>query len=351
MMRATRRFILVGLSLGFVALVAISTAGSVNFLFFSILFSSAFAMIAIQRIFPSGGLFPITFASLAAVYATIFGLFEEALFYSLSKGTLGIGFALPILFFIAGCWWRRELIRTEVADWAMAPHIGAMHALLWQLPVWAIGLSLYIVFGIEESSVNTDATFLIAMAAIGVIVFAVAHEVATFLIDIGLLLEEFVTRMTRLLVPAFAFLCFYAILVIVFAAIYNLVSHGAEAHQFRIGTEFRPLSFFEALYFSVVTLATVGYGDIVPASNLVRALVAVEVIFGILLILFGVSELIEYANERDHITRRMQKHAHRMTGKDETRRRHHAKWRNWSARKLLRNAMPGIGSKQDRDYH
>ena len=57
-------------------------------------------------------------------------------------------------------------------------------------------------------------------------------------------------------------------------------------------------TFFESLYFSVTTLATVGYGDIVPLSNLVRMLAAFEVIVGVLLILFGVSELLEYARHR-----------------------------------------------------
>jgi voltage-gated potassium channel len=329
-MRRTRKLFLVGLALTFVALVGISTAGGPNFLFFSILFSAAIAMVVIQEIFPRSGLFPITFASLAAVYATIFGLFEEAFFFSLGKVTLGIGFAAPIFLFIAGCWWRRDAIRKEVADWAIATEQGAVHALLWQLPVWLVGLGVYILFGIQESSVNTDATFLAAMGVIGVIVFVVAHDVAAFLIDIGILLEEFVTRMGRLIVPAVAFTCFYAILVIVFAAIYSIVSHSSDIHHFRIGMEYRPLSYFEALYFSVVTLATVGYGDIVPASNVVRALVAVEVIIGILLILFGVSELLEYAHERDRITRRMHARAKRMASKgDATHNKQPGGWKTW----------------------
>jgi voltage-gated potassium channel len=330
MMRTTRKLFLVALSLAFVALVGISTAGSANFLFFSILFSAAIAMIAIQEIFPRSGLFPITFASLTAVYATIFGLFEEAIFYSLGKVTLGIGFATPILLFIAGCWLRRDAIRKEVADWAMATEQGAAHALFWLLPVWLVGFGVYILFGIRETSVNTDATFLAAMAVIGAIVFAVAHDVAAFLIDIGILLEEFVTRMSRLIVPASAFLSFYAILVIVFAAIYGIVSHSSDIHHFRIGTEYRVLTYFEALYFSVVTLATVGYGDIVPASNLVRALVAVEVLIGVLLILFGVSELLEYAHERERINRRMHARAKRMSAKGEApHRKLSGGWKLW----------------------
>jgi voltage-gated potassium channel len=51
------------------------------------------------------------------------------------------------------------------------------------------------------------------------------------------------------------------------------------------------LSFSEAMYFSVITLATVGYGDITPAAPLVRALAMLEVVAGLLLLLFGFAEI------------------------------------------------------------
>jgi voltage-gated potassium channel len=51
------------------------------------------------------------------------------------------------------------------------------------------------------------------------------------------------------------------------------------------------LSFAEAMYFSVITLATVGYGDITPQAPLVRGLATVEVVAGLLLLLFGFGEI------------------------------------------------------------
>ncbi len=57
----------------------------------------------------------------------------------------------------------------------------------------------------------------------------------TFLIGIGLLLDEFVTRVGRLLIPALAFLSFYAILVIIFAALYGIISHGSPRTNFASG--------------------------------------------------------------------------------------------------------------------
>jgi voltage-gated potassium channel len=54
----------------------------------------------------------------------------------------------------------------------------------------------------------------------------------------------------------------------------------------------------EALYFPVVTLSTIGNGDIVPVSSVARTLAAREVVLGVLLLLFGVSEILEYSRER-----------------------------------------------------
>jgi len=103
--------------------------------------------------------------------------------------------------------------------------------------------------------------------------------------------------MSRLAIPAFAFLTFYALLVILFASVFSIVSQFPAGEHFRVGSTSRSLSFSEAIHFSVVTISTVGYGDIVPASNIARVLASIEVICGVLLLLFGVSELLEYTRE------------------------------------------------------
>jgi voltage-gated potassium channel len=61
----------------------------------------------------------------------------------------------------------------------------------------------------------------------------------------------------------------------------------------------REISFLESLYFSIITLSTVGYGDLVPASALVRAIAALQIVIGVWLIIFGFSEVLRYARERD----------------------------------------------------
>ena len=80
---------------------------------------------------------------------------------------------------------------------------------------------MFVLSWFAESLVNTDRAFLLSMLVIGLIVLGVSRHVAIFLVDAGLLFDEFFQRMSRLAVPAFAFLTFYALLVILFASIFS----------------------------------------------------------------------------------------------------------------------------------
>jgi len=48
-------------------------------------------------------------------------------------------------------------------------------------------------------------------------------------------------------------------------------------------------------------ISTVGYGNIIPHSSLTRVLASLEVFCGIMLLLFGMSEMLKYARERARI--------------------------------------------------
>ncbi|MFM7343735.1 MAG: ion channel, partial [Tagaea sp.] len=163
---------------------------------------------------------------------------------------------------------------------------------LWLVPGAAIGAGTFTLpagLGARE-----DWAFLAAMGAIAVVVFATAREVAVFLIDAGLLFEEFFERLGRLVLPVYAFLTFYSLLVVSFAAIYKLIDDHADGAHFRILGEDRAIGFSEALYFSIVTLSTVGYGDVLPVSNIVRVVASLQVVFGVTLLLVGLSEIMSY---------------------------------------------------------
>lgn len=58
-----------------------------------------------------------------------------------------------------------------------------------------------------------------------------------------------------------------------------------------------PLSRLDALYFTVTTLATVGFGDITPTSELTRAVTTVQMVLGVALLGAGVRVLIGVAQQ------------------------------------------------------
>jgi voltage-gated potassium channel len=287
----------VAVSLAFVAFVAVATAGISNPLFVAILLSAGLAIAAIQAMFPVSRLFSIAFANLIAVYAAIFSLFVEDVFHGVDPALLGVGFCVPIGAFVAGCWLRRDQVRAVVAHPTIRNERRMLSAFLWLFPTFIVGGAVVLLSHVAEPIANSAVVLIGAMVLIGLIVFSVSRDVAIFLVDAGLLFEEFFFRISHLAVPAFAFLTFYSLLVILFGSAYHILSHyTSDAHFYVEGTP-RALSFSESIYFSIVSISTVGYGDIVPHSSLARLLASLEVVCGFMLLLFGVSELLEYTRE------------------------------------------------------
>jgi voltage-gated potassium channel len=264
--------------------------------------SAAMATAFIRWLFPRAPFFALTFANLIALYASIFAFFMEELFQRVGPAVSGLGFSLPVVFFLAGCGLRRADVQVVVDNPNIRGGRRLYRALFWLLPVFLVGAAVILLSLFAEPLVNTDIAFLAAMGLIGLIVLAVSRDVAVFLVDAGLLFEEFFHRMSRLAVPAFAFLTFYSLLVIVFASIFTILSQHGTGDHFLVANIARTISYSEAIHLSIATISTVGYGDIVPASNAARVLASIEVICGVLLLLFGVSELLGYTREhqREH---------------------------------------------------
>lgn len=287
-------------SFGLVAVVGVAVAGGLNMLFLAIVLTAAFAAASIRMMFPKGGSFALTFVNLVAVYASVFAFFMEDVFRHIPPALSGIGFSLPVLAFLGGCLIWREEIGLVIDQPAMRGGALLVSALGWLVPIACVGAGVVLLSIFTGGSINTEYGFLGAMVLVAVIVAAVSRSVAVFLVDACLLFDEFFQRMSRLAVPTFAFLTFYSLLVIAFASIYCIISYyGAGAH-FQVAAHTRGISFSEAIHFSIVTISTVGYGDIVPASKLARVLASMEVVCGVMLLLFGVSELLEYTREHRH---------------------------------------------------
>jgi voltage-gated potassium channel len=90
--------------------------------------------------------------------------------------------------------------------------------------------------------------------------------------------------------------------IVVMASIhYNLAAATPSSYS-------EVLSRLDALYFTVTTLATVGYGDITPTSDVTRSVTMVQMVMGIALlgagirILLGMARMVAEARHRDTAT-------------------------------------------------
>ena len=72
-------------------------------------------------------------------------------------------------------------------------------------------------------------------------------------------------------------LCTYLLFALFFADVHQFFA--AFSHDYLNGTS-NPPTPSDLLYFSVITLATVGFGDITPASEVARAVTVVEALIG-----------------------------------------------------------------------
>jgi UDP-N-acetylmuramyl pentapeptide phosphotransferase/UDP-N-acetylglucosamine-1-phosphate transferase len=73
---------------------------------------------------------------------------------------------------------------------------------------------------------------------------------------------------------------------LVFAATYFMIAFHDPA------TFSEPLTRSDALYFTITTFATVGFGDIVPRSEPVRLLVAVQVLLDLVILGLGIQVIV-----------------------------------------------------------
>jgi voltage-gated potassium channel Kch len=84
----------------------------------------------------------------------------------------------------------------------------------------------------------------------------------------------------------------------VFAALYGAMWR-ADAHSFAGDGLSSRSGFIDFVYFSMVTLATVGYGEIRPASSVAKVVVIVEIICGVAWVTLILAAAIARAQARD----------------------------------------------------
>jgi len=287
------------LTLGLYVLVSVAIADTFGLFFFLMLGALALSVTLFYWLFPGSHFTTIALANFLSIYACLFTFFAESNFATANEWTVKIAFLLPIIGFVAGVALRREAIRLLVRHEADSRVHYSPRLFIWLIPVFAVGLATFVLPHRDYSPETISAFLIVAMALIAIVIFAVSRDVTAFLLETGLLFEEFFNQASLLLAPTLAFFTYYTFVIIVFSCIYAIVDRLIPGAHFSVFGVERDISFLESLYFSIITLSTVGYGDLLPLSPLVRAIAALQIVIGVWLIIFGFSEVFRYARERD----------------------------------------------------
>lgn len=98
-------------------------------------------------------------------------------------------------------------------------------------------------------------------------------------------------------------ICIYFMIAVFYATIYRGLEYampGSFANVQHITYSNGDPTFFNLVYFSFVTLATVGYGDITPMSPVAKALTILESTTGVFYIAILISHLIGHSQRQKH---------------------------------------------------
>lgn len=279
------------MTLGFGLLVAGGVADQETPFPYLVIGVAALGLGTLYLLFPHGLNFAFGTSAGLAVYACLFTVMGRAAFPDAPGWSRAPAFLMPVAAFLVAVWRRRRTLRlvAEAAHPFDLDHLPRMAR--WLFPVWAVGAFSLALPVNRLPLMDQGAALLGAMAVISVIVAASVRGVVLLLTDMALITEELAGRLGRMLVPVVAFLAMYAMLVIVFACLYR-IAQGLSGHELFHGPQGPvPLPFPDALYFSLVTQATVGYGDVTPHDDGIRLLASLQVILGQVLLLFGFAEI------------------------------------------------------------
>ena len=274
-------------------LLGAAAAGDQGWLFsVAALVGAWLAMAGLYLVFPHGPLFGLGVANGLAVYMCLNVVIGRSAFPGVYYWAMPVGFLMPVASFVGTCWLRRkELVElaSEGLDEADIDHLPRF--LRW------LGLCGVVAVLVLASPINRlpaleqTTVLLLAMAVISVISVVAVRDVVRLLVDIAAILTLVSKRLQFLAVPMATYVSLFALLAVAFGCFYRIADALSEAPLFQKLGQMGRLDFSEALHFSVVTLATVGYGDILPVDDGIRILAAIQMLTGQLLLLFGFSEI------------------------------------------------------------
>ena len=287
-------------TLGFGLLVAGGIADQGSVLPLLVIGIAAVAIGFFYLLFPQGTHFAFGATAGLAVYACLFVVIGRAAVPEAPALAHALAFLLPVLDFHGSVWVRRANLRRAAEADSPFDHTHLPRMARWLIPVWVVGgFSLSLPIN-RLAPFDQGLALLAAMGAIAAIVAVSVRPVVLLLSDLTLITEELAGRLRGITVPVIAFLTLYALLVISFACFYRIADGLSRLPLFHGQAGPAWLSFQDALYFSLVTQATVGYGDLTPHDDGIRLLTGVQVLAGQILLLFGFAEIMR--NRRVRMT-------------------------------------------------
>lgn len=250
-------------------------------------------------VFPGSDFFSAVFANSIGIYACIFVFFVEENFPDTYVVVQAVAFVMPLLGFLAGALWHRRDITNAVVGKKEEVEHDFLRAAAFLSPLTLVAAASFVIPIREAGVVPQSVALMSAMVVVSVTALFAANQITAFLLDTAILSEHFFANAARLVKPAFAFFTCYSLIVLVFGCLYTILDRYAPPPNFMIGGAVREMSFGEGLYLSVVTLSTVGYGDVIAQSAIARILVGLEIFAGVVLLLFGFQAIISSGRKSD----------------------------------------------------
>jgi voltage-gated potassium channel len=244
--------------------------------------------------------FGVIFANSVGVYTCLYIVFLASNFPGAGPTEQQVGYLLPLLGFAGGVLAGRRRLHPLVAHVPRHRATAFQGAALWVGPLAMVAIvSSFLRIPSWDPSTQ-DLGLILSMAVIGVIGFGASRRILLFLIETGAVFSAFFANAVRLVQPAFALLTCYSLVIILFGAAYTIFDQMSVTPNFAALGSAAPISFPDGLYLSVATLTMVGYGDITPISAVARLFVSIELICGVVLLLFGVEAMLERSTQAEN---------------------------------------------------
>ncbi|MBY0339112.1 MAG: potassium channel family protein [Acetobacteraceae bacterium] len=299
MRRASRRGLLIafGLTLALTLLVAAGVADQGWRFSVIAVVIAALAVGALTLVFPHGALFSLGFANGLAIYICLYTILGRAAFPLAEDWARQAAFLLPVIAFVTACLIERRRL-ARLADDDTRPDLAHLPRVArWMIVLAVIGAACLASPVSRMSEAGQSLMLVLAMGAIAATSVIAMRDVVRLMVDVAAILGQVAQRAGHLAVPIATYLSLFSLLAVTFGSLYRIADALSREPLFANVTGPMRLSFSDALHFSVVTLATVGYGDILPQDDGIRLLAAIQMVSGQLLLLFGFAEIMRGRTE------------------------------------------------------